>query len=136
ADLRYERGGRSLRPLGDALERRQLRGATAVVTVSRPLADFLVGRGAARERTVVIPNAVDRGRFRPDPARRASVRRRLGLNGRVVVGFHGVFAPWYRLDALVDAIAGAENLALLLVGDGVERHRVEAAVERHRAQQP
>jgi glycosyltransferase involved in cell wall biosynthesis len=130
ADLRYERGGRSLRPLGDAFERRRLRGAAAVVAVSEPLAEFLVGVGATRQRTVVIPNAVDPRRFRPDPTRRAEVRARLGFADRVVVGFHGVFAPWYRLDTLVEAIAGEERIALLLVGDGVERERVEAAIAR------
>ncbi len=134
AELRYERPGLSLRAVGDALERRRLRAAAAVVAVSQPLADHLVTLGTRRDRTVVVPNVADGARFGPDAERRAATRARLGLPDDVVVaGFHGVFAPWYRLDELVEAVAGRSGLALLLVGDGVERERVEAAIARRRA---
>lgn len=136
ADLRYEAGGALLRPLGDVLERDRLRHAALVVTVSHPLAAHLVEQGAAAGRVDVLPNVADVGRFRPDPAARARTRAELGLGDEMVVGFHGVFSPWYRIDLLVEAVVeagrlaapGAPALSLLLVGDGVERQRVERRV--------
>jgi glycosyltransferase involved in cell wall biosynthesis len=133
ADLRYERGTRGLRPVGDALERRRLAGAAALVTISAAMSRQLVRAGAAADRTFTVPNVVDAERFRSDPDARAAIRRRLGIDDRIVVGFHGVFSPWYGLDVLVDALAAAAapRLALLLVGDGVERKRVERLVREH-----
>jgi glycosyltransferase involved in cell wall biosynthesis len=130
AQLRYEGGASGLRVLGDRFEQRRLRAADALLTVSDPLAQHLVGEGARPDRTHVLPNVVDRGRFAPDDRRRAAARERLGLADRVVVGFHGVFSPWYGLDVLVESLAfvGDDRVSLLLVGDGVERERVEQIV--------
>jgi glycosyltransferase involved in cell wall biosynthesis len=134
ASLRYERGSSLLRPLGELLERRRLRAAATVITVSSPLAHRLEELGARH--TSMLANVADDTLFRPqsDDVRRA-MRKRLGLAKRFVVGFHGVLSPWYGLDALVDAVALAAKtvpeIALLVVGDGVERGRIEAlAVER------
>lgn len=43
--------------------------------------------GAVPERTTTIPYGVDHGRFRPDPARRVEIRRRLGIAGDELVVF-------------------------------------------------
>jgi glycosyltransferase involved in cell wall biosynthesis len=130
AQLRYEGGASGLRLLGDRLERRRLRAADALLTVSQPLAQHLVSQGARADRTHVLPNVVDRARFGTDERRRVETRRRLELDDRVVVGFHGVFSPWYGLDVLVESLAFVrdDRVSLLLVGDGVERDRVERIV--------
>lgn len=133
ASLRYEDGASPLRRLGDALERRRLRGADAVIAVSAPLARWLDERGATQ--TQVLPNVANPQLFEPDSARRDTARRRLGLDGRFVVGFHGVLSPWYGLDVLVEAAARAARsvpeLSLLIVGDGVERARIEMLAREH-----
>jgi glycosyltransferase involved in cell wall biosynthesis len=130
AQLRYAGGSRGLRFLGDRYERRRLHAADALVTVSDPLARHLVAEGARPERTHVLPNVVDRERFAPDEHRRRETRARLGVADRFVVGFHGVFSPWYGLDVLVRSLGAVEapSVSLLLVGDGVERERVERIV--------
>jgi glycosyltransferase involved in cell wall biosynthesis len=133
ASLRYEDGNGPVRVLGDLLERRRVRAADTVVTVSEPLARWLRDHGATR--TAVVPNVADDTLFAPDADRRKRQRELLGLADRFVVGFHGVLSPWYGLDALVAAVAlateSAPQISLLIVGDGVERTRVEALIHSH-----
>ena len=53
------------------------------------------------------------------------IRETLGLRDRFVVGWVGSFRRFHALDQAVDAVAGIDDAALLLVGDGPERNRVE-----------
>jgi glycosyltransferase involved in cell wall biosynthesis len=129
ATLRYEDGWSPLKALGDRRLATQLRSASAVLTVSDPLADHLVTLGSRRERTVVAPNVADTDVFKPDGAGRASTRAALELRPEtIVLGFHGVFSPWYSLPQLVRAAAetGLPDVCVLLVGDGVDRSVIES----------
>jgi len=59
--------------------------ANAVVAVSHAAAERHASCGAVRrEKLRVIPNGVDTAVFRPDPERRARVRRELGLSSEFV----------------------------------------------------
>jgi len=129
AALRYEDGRSPLRALGDRQLARQLRAASAVLTVSKPLADHLVGLGSTPEHTVVAPNVADTDVFKPDVARRSSTRAALEVGpGTIVFGFHGVFSPWYSLPRLVQAAAETSlpDVCVLLIGDGVDRGVIES----------
>ena len=105
-------------------ERNVWRDAGLVVVPSQPLADLV--RGVGQSSVLVVPNAVDPQRFRPlppDPER----RRRLGLEGRFVVGFAGSLKPWHGLDTMAGAVAALPQgikPAVLLVGDGPERDSI------------
>jgi len=103
--------------------------AGRVLAVSRPLADRAIELGAPPERTVVIPNGVDKTRFFPrDPA---ACRRELGLatDGRWIVYVGELFES----KGVVDLLAAFERLApavpdakLAVVGHGPELGRVQA----------
>jgi len=130
AALRYEHGRSPFRALGDSRLISQLRAASAVLTVSQPLADHLVGLGSMSKRTVVAPNVADLDVFKPDDAGRLSARAALELGSEtIVLGFHGVFSPWYSLPRLVRAASetGLPDVCVLLVGDGVDRALIESA---------
>ena len=78
------RGGSSTRAR-DWLYRMTGPMANAVVAVSRAAAERHASCGAVRrEKLRVIPNGVDTEVFRPDPERRARVRRELGLASEFV----------------------------------------------------
>jgi glycosyltransferase involved in cell wall biosynthesis len=129
ATLRYEDGASPLKALGDRRLATQLRSAAAVLTVSQPLADHLVTLGSRRERTVVAPNVADTDVFKPDAAGRAGTRAALELGPEtIVLGFHGVFSPWYSLPKLVRAAAETSlpDVCVLLIGDGVDRAVIES----------
>src|SRR5205807_8148558 len=74
-----------------------LRAADAIVVVSQALKDELVERGITREKVLVNPNGVEISRFDPDAIREKSrtLRKTLGLEGRIVVGFIATFGRWH-----------------------------------------
>ena len=76
------------------------------------------------DRIAITPTGVDLDLFteRPDPG---PPRRRLGIDGRFVVGWVGSFRRFHALDQAVDAAARIDDAALLMVGDGPQRSTVE-----------
>ena len=78
----------------------------------------------------MIPHGVDTDRFRPDPARGAAVRARLGLAPDDLVAVF-VGGDWARkgLRRAIDAVAGAPGWSLLIVGHGHEETYAQHARE-------
>jgi glycosyltransferase involved in cell wall biosynthesis len=80
---------------------------------------------AMAEAVTVIPNGVDAGAFRPDPAARARLRSEWGVgDGDLVALFVG--GEWERkgLRHAIEAVARVPEWRLVVVGAGdVERHR-------------
>ena len=116
-------------------EEANLRHADLIVVVSEVLRDGLLARGIEPMRVVVRPNGVDPDRFHPD-VDGSAVRRRHGLDGRIVVGFVGTFGMWHGAPVLARAarriLAERPELRLLFVGDGRDRAACEAILEAHR----
>jgi len=120
----------------DALAARR---TDVVVAVSEPLAATLaqsVVRG--RVSIQVVPNGVDTSRFRPR-VDGAPLRRALSLAGDVpVIGSIGRLEPVKGYDVMLEAFSllrarwrsGAPAPVLVVVGDGSERGRLVAQVER------
>jgi glycosyltransferase involved in cell wall biosynthesis len=109
-------------------ERWQLRSADLVACVSDEVADELKTRGVSPDRLVVTPCSVDLETFTPETSGE-SVRQRFGLEGKFVVGWLGSFRRFHGVDLTLQAAALIQDrvpdLALLLVGDGLERPRME-----------
>ena len=129
APLAWERaahGRLSLTALARWSERYVWRRADMVLPVSDVLADHVRAAGVPESRIAVIPNGV-----RPEvyaAARQGPDRRSaLGLtDGRVVFGFVGFIRPWHGLERVLEAFAGLDVPAhLLVVGDGPARPALE-----------
>jgi len=105
----------------DLHELRTLSGASAVLAVSSPLAEYARARGARH--VGVLPNAVDPDRFFPV--------ERPG-SGEPVAVFSGSLRPWHGIDCLAEAwtILGNAAPPLLVVGDGPGREVLEAVGAR------
>jgi glycosyltransferase involved in cell wall biosynthesis len=104
-----------------ALERRLFRGAGVVQVTTERIRDEIVRRhGVAAERIVVVPNFVDLERFRPAEAP--------APNGSFV--FVGRLSPEKNLAALIEALAGLDEVSLTIVGDGPLRPELEALADR------
>jgi glycosyltransferase involved in cell wall biosynthesis len=119
-------------PWGAALERlverRSLHAADVVACVSLEVADEVVRLGVPRSRIAVTPCACDLETFRPDH-RDPLLGPELGLEGRFVVGWTGSFRRFHGVELLCEAaalLADFPDLALLLVGNGSQRTRVES----------
>ena len=102
------------------VERITWQSADYVLPVTSVLAGLVQDAGVDPQRIVVIQNGVGNeflGRV-PDGS---IVRRRFGLEGRIILGFTGFVREWHGLEHVIDFIADSDprlQLHLLLVGDG------------------
>jgi glycosyltransferase involved in cell wall biosynthesis len=101
-----------------------LRGADLIACGSEMVAEWVRHLGVQEDRILITPTGVDLDLFaeRPDPG---PTRRRLGLDDRFVIGWVGSFRRFHALEQAVDVAAGIDGAALLMVGDGPERPKVE-----------
>jgi glycosyltransferase involved in cell wall biosynthesis len=107
------------------------RDASHIITVSSPLKKFLVNVGVPAVQITVMPNGVDSEVFHPS-IDGLEVKRRFGIENKIVIGFTGILRPWHGLDLLLDAFhrisSAREDLHLLIVGDGPIRGDLENVV--------
>lgn len=120
----------------DAGRRKQivemLNEAAAVVCVARDLLRKVVGMGIAPENVYHIPNGVDTERFTPGD--KLTHRARLGLNHhKKLLLTVGNLTPVKGYDHIIDALIDIDpSIALVMVGDGPERSRLEKHTRRLR----
>lgn len=116
------------------VERRALRGAAGVCTLTERTADLVADQaGLVREELTVVPDAVDLDAVRPDPAAAAGFRDRIGAHDRPVVAFVGRIAHekgWPDFVRVAAAIAGT-GAVFAVVGDGPQRDRMRREVADH-----
>jgi glycosyltransferase involved in cell wall biosynthesis len=128
----HRRRNRLLRPLARATERFLMRHATLVATVSSPLRDQVLAAGVDPARVIVLPNAADPERFHPG-VQGDRVRAEQGLSGKRVIGFSGAFLAWHGVDMILDALPEVRRrvpeVAVLLLGDGPLRSKLQARVQ-------
>jgi glycosyltransferase involved in cell wall biosynthesis len=109
----------------------EARKADVVRVVTAPLGARAVAAGARQDRVHVIPTGTDLKVFRP--LDRAECRRALSLDPeRPIAAFLGNLWPAVDIDTMVQSIALLRNrgvdIQLLVVGDGVNRGRLEELV--------
>lgn len=99
--------------------------ASMVLPVTSVLASYIKRVNVAAERITVMPNGVDRERFRPRDA--STARMRLGLGQSLVLGFIGHIREWHGLDLVIDVLTrpALAEAHLLVVGDGPARPLLE-----------
>ena len=119
------------RAAAEAVATRAFAAASLIITVSSELVAYVQEHGKNGGAVHVVPNAVNPRRFPAD------VRPAMpGKAGAFTIGFLGSMKPWHGLPALIEAFtllhAQAPEARLLLVGDGPERERMEAALSARR----
>ena len=106
----------------------QMHRADLVTCPSEEVAEEVRQRGVEDARVMVTPGGVDVQAFHPGVSGQ-TVRRQHGLEGKLVVGWTGSFRRFHGLDTALEAFAELQRqrpaTALLLVGDGFERQRLE-----------
>jgi glycosyltransferase involved in cell wall biosynthesis len=125
-------GGLALQRLARWAEGTAWRGADAVLPVTQVLAGHVRAHGVPTERIHVVSNGINRAHF-ADAPRPDEAKMRLGLQGRVVLGFTGFVRDWHGVDRIIDWMASPQapqDTHLLVVGDGP----VRAALEAHAQQ--
>jgi len=103
------------------MEATAAKAATRVLTITHALKRELIGRGVDESKISVVPNGVDTTRFipvQPD----MDLKRSLGLDGKIVIGYVGSILDYEGIDVLIDAIRilslESRDFHALIVGDG------------------
>lgn len=124
--------------LAQRIELLNLRSAHMIVVVSAPLKSELIQRGIPQEKILVNPNGVDPDRYNPD-LDGSFIRRKYGLNDKVIIGFIGTFGKWHGAEVLAEAFglllkeypAYRDSARLFMIGDGMTMPQVKEALTRH-----
>ena len=107
-----------------------------VFTICEGLRRDIVARGIPEQKVTVIPNAVDVQGFQLSGEPDSALKRKLGLDGKTVLGFVGSFYAYEGLDLLLEAFARLQaqrqDLRVLLVGGGPQEANLKAQAERLR----
>lgn len=115
-----------------ALETSVVKAADAVTTICEGLRGDLLARGVPADKITVIPNAVDIDSFSADATPDEALRTRLGLEGKVVLGFIGSFYAYEGLPLLLDALPAIRRVnpevRVLLVGGGPQEPLIREKV--------
>lgn len=113
------------------VERTVLRSADAILVVSEPIKTELIHDGIESAKIVVNPNGVDTDKFSPSVDGDV-IRRRHGLDGRLVVGFVGSLSPRTGVENLIDSAAVIRTrypeARFLIAGSGDLRDLLEQKI--------
>ena len=114
------------------IEQFNLEFADLIFVVSEADKRKLSASGLDVSKVVVNPNGVDTEKFRPGCGG-DEVRRNLGLDNKIVIGFLGTFGPWHGASVLAQAaalLAHKANYHFLFIGDGDHRPEAEAIINQ------
>ncbi len=116
-----------------ALETHVFKNAGAVTTICEGLRQDIIARGLPDDKVTVIPNAVDIQRFTLNRQPDLELKRSLGLEDKIVLGFIGSFYAYEGLSLLLDALPGIlvdqPEVRLLLVGGGPQEEALHVQSE-------
>lgn len=125
---RRQYGGLSWPRLADWAELYVWKRADVILPVTHVLADYMVTKGIDAARIQVIPNGINEDHYSNLPSA-TQAKDKLGLVGRLVIGFTGFVREWDRLDRIMTWVAkraAQHNVHLLVIGDGPARAEIEA----------
>jgi glycosyltransferase involved in cell wall biosynthesis len=108
-------------------EEKIFRAAPHIIVVSTPLKKIVMNYGVPAERITVLPNGTDPERFNPH-IDDTPLRQKLGLEGRVVMGFVGILRRWHNIDKLINILEEIDlpkrKATMLFLGDGPSFHEL------------
>jgi glycosyltransferase involved in cell wall biosynthesis len=114
-----------------------LKEADKIITVSNATKDYVLSLGAKPEKISVLYNGVDLERFRPLPAKREEMRRKLGISDNAIVVIT-VRRLVYKngIDTLIEcaniAVKKNPKITFLMVGRGPDQSSVEMRAKQLR----
>lgn len=115
-----------------------LRNSAGILAYSTFAKHFYASYGVSKEKIFVMYNSIDTDKVLQDIEKYkphvTEVKDHLGASGKKIILFVGSFEKTKRIDVLIEAYNKLkdiyDDIVLVLVGDGEERDRLEALVER------
>ena len=108
-----------------------LRRAAMNVVLGEGMRQRLLAAGVDPSRVLIVPNWADPACVVPQPAASSQARRRLGLQGRFVVGYSGNLGRAHEFDTLLEAarlLRTDPDFAFLITGGGAKADALREAV--------
>lgn len=115
--------GLHLQKLARYFERKTFKNADRLLPVSGVLGNIICDMGASRQQITVLHNGITPAEYAA--ADGSVIRDRLGLHGKIVLGFVGFIREWHRLDRIIQILNHKDtnpDLHLLVVGEGPAIH--------------
>lgn len=122
---------RGLRRARDA----SLRGATMNVAIGERMREHFAARGIPQTKLCVIENWADPETVRPKPAAASSLRSKLGLLDRFVVGYSGNLGRAHEFETLLGAaklLSDDPRFVFLMIGGGAKMDALKKSVAANR----
>ncbi len=110
----------------EAIELFLYRRAALIVPVAESTRPYLLGKGIAPEKIVVIPNGIDAGYLATSSLAPEKLREELGLQGKFIVSYIGTHGMSHGLEEVLQAAARLPQVIFLFVGEGAEKARLKA----------
>lgn len=127
----YRKRSALLKPLAHLIDKMMFRKINRFVVVSTYLENHLVELKVPAEKIIVLTNAADPEKFSPNISG-DKIREKYNIKDKIVIGFSGGFYPWHGLGLLIEVFIDLKkdykNIALMLIGDGPLKRRLEKKV--------
>jgi colanic acid biosynthesis glycosyl transferase WcaI len=127
-------------PLPDALNRPlqklrdgSLRAAASNVVLGARMRDYLSGRLGAAVKFKVIENWAGGDGAQPKPSADSTLRARLDLGGKFIIGYSGNLGRAHEYETVLgaaQALQGDDEIAFLFIGGGVKMDELSALIAR------
>lgn len=127
-ELGHLRAGSGLHQVLSGLERALYHAADRIVVVTAGWERHFASLGIGADKLVVVSNGADPADFAATVSREQA-RESLGLSGFVAC-YAGAHGPANGLDAILDAARELPDVTFLLVGDGLDKPRLESRAVR------
>jgi glycosyltransferase involved in cell wall biosynthesis len=106
----------------EKLEAQAAMNADIVFAITEGVTNILIENDVAKEKIILLPNAVDTEQFTPTKRNRA-IEKKFGFENKIVIGYIGSFTEYEGLDYLLEAISlirenYKQEFGVILVGDG------------------
>lgn len=116
------------------MEMRNLSKADLIAVVSKGVREKLVQKGIPPQKIMISPMAVDPDFFQIPPEQKGTIQLSKELRNKFVLGWTGSFRDFHGLEDVVQAFdqfqAIVPDSALVLVGDGSQRIKIEELVKK------
>lgn len=102
--------------------------AKKIVVVTNSFKREIAKKGIPEDKIFVIKNGANTELFKPRE-KSQELLRKLGLEGKRVLGYVGTLGMAHKIDFLIDCVKGLDDYALMILGNGAEKENIRQKIE-------
>ena len=102
--------------------------AKKIVVVTNSFKREIAKKGIPEDKIFVIKNGANTELFKPRE-KSQELLRKLGLEGKRVLGYVGTLGMAHKIDFLIDCVKDLDDYALMILGNGAEKENIQQKIE-------